>query len=146
MRGSDRHGKGSWWQLPLPMTLLPTSWLVGVRGAGYGVPESYPPWAWVAGPASRSSQRVFARVFAGVKPLDAPYIDATGDAVAVSFIPYITLLPGNFPITTATRFSTLGCIPGLTTGGINCLGPVPGRLQICTREAAVFLPSGRRYY
>lgn len=91
MSGSGKHGKGSRWKLPLPVTLLPTSWLVGVRGAGYGMPESHPPWARVAGPASRSSQRTFARVFAGVKPLDAIYIDATGDAATISSAPYITI-------------------------------------------------------
>ena len=91
MSGSDERGKGSRWKLPLPVTLLPTSWLVGVRGAGYGVPESHPPWARVAGPASRSSQRAFARVFAGVNPLDALYIDATGDSAAVSFVSCITI-------------------------------------------------------
>ena len=91
MRGSNEHGKGSRWKLPLPVTLPPTSWLVGVRGAGYGVPESYPPWARVARPASRSSQRTFARAFAGVRPLDALYIDATGDAATVSFVTYITI-------------------------------------------------------
>jgi hypothetical protein len=97
MGGSDKCGKGSRWKLPLPVTLLPTSWLVGVRGAGYGVPESYPPWARVLRPAPRSSQHASVRVFAGVKPLagveslDALYIDATGDAAAVSFVPYITI-------------------------------------------------------
>jgi hypothetical protein len=91
MRWSDKHGKGSRWKLPLPMTLLLTSWLVGVRGAGYGVPESYPPWARVTGLASRSSQHAFARVFAGVKSLDVQYIDATGDTATVSFVPHITI-------------------------------------------------------
>jgi hypothetical protein len=97
MRGSDERGKGSRWKLPLPMTLLPTSWLVGVRGAGCGVPESYPPWARVLRPVPRSSQHASDRVFAGVKPLaeveplDALYIDATGDAAAVSFVSYITI-------------------------------------------------------
>jgi hypothetical protein len=91
MGGSDERGKGSRWKLPLPVTLLPTSWLVGVRGAGYGVPESYPPWARVLRPAPRSSQHASVRVFAGVEPLDALYIDATGDAAAVSFVSYITI-------------------------------------------------------
>ena len=91
MSRGNNHGKGSRGKLPLPVTLLPTSWLVGVRGAGYGVPESYPPWARVAGSASRSSQPVFARVFAGIKSLDALYIDATGDASTISFVPYITI-------------------------------------------------------
>ena len=97
MGGSDRRGKGSRWKLPLPVTLLPTSWLVGVRSAGYGVPESYPPWARVLRPALRSGQHASVRVFAGVKPLtgvkplDALYIDATGDAATVSFVSYITI-------------------------------------------------------
>ena len=145
MSGSDKRGKGSRWKLPLPVTLLPTSWLVGVRGAGYGVPESYPPWARVAGLASRSSQRAFARVFAGVRPLDALYIDATGDAATVSFVPYITIAR-KLSYNCRDPFLELGCIPGLTAGGTNCLGPVPGRLQICRGEAAVFLSPGRRYY
>lgn len=91
MSGSDRHGKGSRWKLPLLMTWLPTSWLVGVRGAGYGLLESYPPLVRVGELASRSSQYAFARAFAGVSLLDALYLDATGDAAAVSFLPHITI-------------------------------------------------------
>ncbi|HEY41331.1 MAG TPA: hypothetical protein G4O18_05680 [Dehalococcoidia bacterium] len=91
MSGSGKHGKGSRWKLPLLMTWLPTSWLVGFRGAGYGMPGPYPPLVRVAGPASRSSQCAFARVFAGVSLLDARYIDATGDAAAVSFLSHITI-------------------------------------------------------
>jgi hypothetical protein len=91
MSGSGKRGKRSRWKLPLPVSLLPTSWLVGVRGAGNGVSESYPPWARGVGPASRSSQHIYARVFAGVGPLDAIYSDATGDATTVLFVPYITI-------------------------------------------------------
>jgi hypothetical protein len=145
MRGSNRHGNMSNWKFPLPTTLLPTSWLVGVRGVGHGVPESYPPWARVAGLASRSSQQTLARVFAGVRPLDALYM-MPQVTQPPSHSSRISLLPGSFPITTVTRFSDLGYMPGLTASGNNCLGPVPGRLQTLLKAMATFSFSRRRYH